>query len=54
MQESNCENSLINLYKAGLGIHQGGLDGIRRDIMEQNFRKGLINVLVGTTTVAWG
>ncbi|MGC9058947.1 MAG: DEAD/DEAH box helicase [Candidatus Aenigmatarchaeota archaeon] len=45
---------LANCVKNGVAFHHSGLVGKQRRIIEENFRKGLIKVLVATTTLAAG
>ena len=42
------------LLSFGISIHHAGLPKKERLIIETLFRKGLINILVSTTTLAWG
>ncbi|KAJ1465914.1 hypothetical protein T484DRAFT_1662208, partial [Baffinella frigidus] len=42
------------LLSFGISIHHAGLPKKERIIIETLFKKGLINILISTTTLAWG
>lgn len=48
MQEIGC------LHKSGTAFHHAGLLGKQRRLIEDNFRKGLIKIIVATPTLALG
>lgn len=48
-----CEK-LAELVKRGIAFHHSGLLYKQRKIIEENFRKGLIKVIVATTGLAYG
>ena len=51
----NIQNKhLQELIPYGLGFHNAGVLRKDRNIIEKMFQKGVINVLVSTTTLAWG
>jgi helicase len=45
---------LAKCIKSGVAFHHSGLVGRQRRLIEENFRNGLIKVLVATTTLAAG
>lgn len=45
---------LANLVKKGVAFHHSGLVAKQREIIEENFRKGLIKVISSTPTLAAG
>jgi len=45
---------LADCIKFGVAFHHSGLVGKQRRIVEENFRNGLIKVLVATTSLAYG
>ncbi|KAG0440416.1 DExH-box ATP-dependent RNA helicase DExH14 [Dictyocoela muelleri] len=47
-------NQLKSLILAGIGIHHAGLPRKARIVMETLFKERIINVLICTTTLAWG
>ena len=51
----NIQNKhLQELIPYGLGFHNAGVLRKDRNIIEKMFQKGVINVLVSTSTLAWG
>ena len=42
------------LFLSGLGMHHAGMLRADRLLMERNFEKGLVKILVSTSTLAWG
>ena len=42
------------LFLSGLGTHHAGMLRADRLLMERNFEKGLVKILVSTSTLAWG
>ncbi|TBU07579.1 hypothetical protein CWI38_2381p0010, partial [Hamiltosporidium tvaerminnensis] len=47
-------NCIIPLLYIGIGIHHGGLQSNVRNLIEYLFKKGVISILVSTSTLAWG
>lgn len=47
-------HELKDLLKMGIGIHHAGLNKIDKDLVELLFNNGYIQVIVSTTTLAWG
>ncbi|XP_076287780.1 activating signal cointegrator 1 complex subunit obelus [Lasioglossum baleicum] len=45
---------LLELFNNGLSVHHAGLLRSERNLVEKYFSKGLIKVLVCTSTLAWG
>lgn len=49
------KNQTLNqVIRWGIAFHHAGLNKIDRDTVENLFRKGIIKVLISTSTLAWG
>ena len=48
------DKALKDVLPFGIGIHHGGLNRIDREIVEKCFLEGKIQILVCTSTLAWG
>jgi activating signal cointegrator complex subunit 3 len=48
------DNSLRECLSHGIGIHHAGLNRVDRSIVEELFANGYAQVLVSTSTLAWG
>ena len=48
------DKALKDVLPFGIGIHHGGLNRVDREIVEKCFLEGKIQILVCTSTLAWG
>lgn len=48
------DNVLINLFKMGIGIHHAGMSREDKELVEEYFNNGYLNIIVSTATLAWG
>ena len=48
------DEALRHTITFGIGLHHAGLSSFDRDVVENMFLKGEIQVLVATATLAWG
>lgn len=46
--------SLLQILKAGVGLHHGGMLPILKEIVEILFQSGLIKILISTETFSMG
>lgn len=51
---TNLEKFQKKLFDQKIGFHHGGLSKKKKNLMEHLFRIGNINILISTTTLAWG
>ncbi len=54
LEDSNNKDMLMKMLSKGVAYHNSDLDWEQRDVIERNFRKGDIRVLVSTSTLAMG
>lgn len=58
--ESDIQNNIIKdkelipLFKYGIGIHHAGMSRDDKEIVEEYFNNGYLNIIVSTATLAWG
>jgi len=52
--ETIGDGALKHTLQFGIGLHHAGLSGSDRDVVEKLFLDGQIQVLVATSTLAWG
>ena len=52
--ETVSDSALKHTLQFGIGLHHAGLSGSDRDVVEKLFLDGEIQVLVATSTLAWG
>jgi helicase len=53
-EESYSKDLLLSLLSNGIAIHNADLSWEERDLVERNFRKGEIRILLSTSTLAMG